>query len=123
LSNPPNLQTEKVHYLGLLSPLPIPNQNWTDISLDFIEGLPKSKGKDVILVVVDRLTKYAHFIPLSHPYTVNNVADMFMENIIKLHGPPASIISDTETRSSQAPSRKNSSLHMIQKFSTAQLIT
>jgi hypothetical protein len=47
---------------------------WTFISMDFIEGLPKSENKDVILVAVDRLTKYAHFIALSHPYTANSVA-------------------------------------------------
>jgi transposase InsO family protein len=64
--------------------------------MDFIYGLPKSRGKDVILVVVDRLTKFAHFIPLSHPYSVQTVADAFMANIIKLHGPPASIVSDRD---------------------------
>jgi hypothetical protein len=47
-------------------------------------------------VVVDRLTKYAHFILLSHPYTVQKIADIFMENIVKLHGPPASIVSDRD---------------------------
>lgn len=69
---------------------------WSEISIDFIEGLPKSRGNDVILVVVDRLTKYAHFIPLSHPYNVQKVANIFMDHIIKLHGPPTVIVSDRD---------------------------
>lgn len=64
--------------------------------MDFIEGLPNSQGKEVILVVVDRFTRYAHFIPLSHPYTVLSVAQAFVDNIIRLHGPPKLIISDRD---------------------------
>jgi hypothetical protein len=64
--------------------------------MDFVEGLPKSKGNDVILVVVDILTKYAHLLPLSHPYTVQKVADLFINNIIKLHGPPTVITTDRD---------------------------
>ncbi|KAK1693984.1 hypothetical protein QYE76_010681 [Lolium multiflorum] len=89
-------KTEKVPYPGLLDPLPIPTSKWSAISMDFIEGLPKSKGHDVILVVVDRLTKYAHFLPLAHPYTVHKVATLFIDNIIKLHGPPTVITTDRD---------------------------
>jgi hypothetical protein len=61
--------------------------------MDFVEGLPRSKGKDVILVVVDRLTKYAHFLTLARPFTAHQVAILFMDNIFKLHGPPKVIVS------------------------------
>ncbi|KAL0398579.1 UNVERIFIED_CONTAM: Retrovirus-related Pol polyprotein from transposon.6 [Sesamum radiatum] len=74
---------------GLLQPLPIPDQAWSCISMDFIEGLPNSEGKDSILVVVDRLTKYSHFLALKHPYTAASVAKIFFDNIYKLHGLPA----------------------------------
>jgi hypothetical protein len=56
-----------------------------------LKGFLPLKEKNVILVVVDRLTKYAHFLPLSHPYIVQTVADFFINNIIKLHGPPTVI--------------------------------
>lgn len=81
---------------GLLEPLPVADMAWEHISMDFIEGLPNSGGKEVILVVVDRFTKYAHFIPISHPYSVLTVAQAVVDNIIKLHGPPKMIISDRD---------------------------
>ena len=68
------LKSKTCYVAGLLQPLPIPNKPWLDVSMGFVEGLLKSHSKDVVLVVVDRLTKFVHFIPLSHPYTVAKVA-------------------------------------------------
>jgi hypothetical protein len=62
---------ETVKALGTLQPLPIPPAIWRDISMDFIVGLPKSGNKSIIMVVVDRLSKYAHFCALQHPFTTS----------------------------------------------------
>ena len=89
-------KTEHVKLPGLLQPLSVPEQAWHTVSLDFIEGLPKSNRCDVILVVVDKFTKYAHFLPLAHPYTALQVAQLYFNNIYKLHGLPSAIISDRD---------------------------
>lgn len=64
--------------------------------MDFSMGLPLCKGKYVIFVVVDRLSKYSHFIAMAHPYTATMVAQVFFENILKLHGMPYSIVIDRD---------------------------
>ncbi|KAG8473465.1 hypothetical protein CXB51_035759 [Gossypium anomalum] len=87
---------ETVAFLGLLQPLPIPERAWSVISLDFIEGLPHSNRKNSILVVVDHLTKYGHFLALSHPFTAKDVAQEFLNHVYKLHGMPDAIISNRD---------------------------
>jgi hypothetical protein len=61
--------------------------------MDFIEGLPQSDRHNALLVVVDKFTKYVHFLPLTHPFTALTVAQLFMDNVYKLHGLPKAIIS------------------------------
>jgi hypothetical protein len=83
---------ETVNLSGTLQPLPIPPAIWKDISMDFITGLPKSANKSVIMMVVDLLSMYAHFCALEHPFTTSTVAQIFMDQVFKLHGMSHSII-------------------------------
>lgn len=89
-------KSENIPYLGLLQPMPLPEMAWTHISMDFIERLPKSQNKDVILVVVERLSKYAHFISMSRPYTAQQVSQLFLGQVFKLHGLPKVILTDRD---------------------------
>jgi hypothetical protein len=77
-----------------LQSLPIPPAIWKDISMDFITVLPKSGNKSVIMVVVNHLSKYAHFCTLQHPLTISTVTQIFMDQVFKLHGMLHSIFFD-----------------------------
>jgi len=89
-------KSEHLHPAGLLQPLPVPSIVWADIGIDFVEALPRVHSKTVILSVVDRFSKYGHFIPLAHPYTAESVAQAFFADIVHLHGVPQSIVSDRD---------------------------
>lgn len=81
---------------GLLQPLPVPSMVWEHVTVDFITGLPLSKTFSVIMVVVDRLTKYTHFGALPPQFKATHAASLFVEIVVKLHGFPASIVSDRD---------------------------
>ncbi|KAJ0441335.1 putative nucleotidyltransferase, Ribonuclease H [Helianthus annuus] len=105
---------------GLLQPLPIPNAIFEDLALDFITCLPNSHGKTVIMVVIDRLSKYGHFIVLPSSFNSFTVATAFINDIIRLHGVPLSIVSDRDARFMTDFWRELHRLNGTQlKFSTA----
>ena len=84
---------------GTLQPLSIPEWKWEDISMDFIVGLPRAqKGYDSIWVIVDRLTKSAHFLRVKTIYRAKKYAELYMDRILCLHGVPKTIISDRGTQ-------------------------
>jgi hypothetical protein len=87
---------ERVKYSGLLDPLPVPDEVWQIILMDFIEGLPKSGLYSCILVVVDKFTKFARFLPIRNPYTVASMAKVFLDFVYKLPRMPEFIISDCD---------------------------
>src|SRR5262249_34145160 len=84
---------------GLLQELPLPEWKWERITMDFVVGLPKTpKGHDSIWVVVDRLTKSAHFIAVKTIYSAAQLAQLYVDRIVRYHGVPVSIISDRGTQ-------------------------
>ncbi|XP_066323166.1 uncharacterized protein [Miscanthus floridulus] len=82
---------------GFLQPMKIPEWKWEEVGMDFIVGLPwTQKGYDSIWVIVDRLTKVAHFLPVKTTYRGPKLAELYMERIVSLHGVPKKIVSDRE---------------------------
>jgi hypothetical protein len=92
------VKDEHRHPTGLLQPLPIPEKKWKVITMDFIIGLPRTNKKhDSIMVVVEKLTKAAHFVPVKTTHTTTNIAEIFMKGISRLHGILRTIVSDRDT--------------------------
>ena len=79
---------------GLLRPLPIPGRPWSHIALDFVTGLPPSGGNTVVLTIIDRFSKAAHFIALPKLPSAWETADLLVQNVFRIHGLPSDIVSD-----------------------------
>jgi hypothetical protein len=93
------VKVEHRHPTGLLQPLSIPEKKWEVMTMDFITGLPRmNKKHDSIMVVVDKLTKASHFVPMKTTHTTTNIAEIFMKEIVRLHGIPRKIVSDKDTK-------------------------
>jgi hypothetical protein len=89
------VKAEHRHPTSLLQPLPIQEKKWEVITMDFITGLPRmNKKHDSIMVVVEKLTKVAHFVHVKTTHTMANIAEIFMKEIARLHGIPRTIVSD-----------------------------
>ena len=84
---------------GLLNPLPIPQWKWDNITMDFVSSFPLTQRKhDAIWVIVDRLTKSTHFLPIRLDYSMDRLADLYVNEIVRLHSIPLSIVSDRDPR-------------------------
>ena len=106
---------------GLLQPLDIPEWKWEDITMDFVEGLPKTVGQhDSIWVIVDRYTNSVHFLPIRTIYIVDQCAYLYVREIVRLHGAPRSIVSDRDpTFTSKFWGSLQKAMGTQLKFSTA----
>jgi len=84
---------------GTLQPLDVPQWKWDNISMDFLTHLPRStKGHDSIWVIVDRLTKCAHFLPMKQKWSMDKLVELYVREVVRLHGVPKSIGSDRDPR-------------------------
>jgi hypothetical protein len=87
---------EHTHPTRLLQTLPIPENKWERISMDFIIGFPRVHGKDCIFLVVDRLTKFAHFFSIATDYNATQVAELFFKEVFRLYPKPLLVTGTTD---------------------------
>jgi hypothetical protein len=93
------VKAEHRHPTGLLQPLPIPKKKWKVVTIDFITKLPRTRRQpNSIMVVVDKLTNDAHFIPIKMTHTTINIAEIYMREIARLHGIPKAIVSNRDMK-------------------------
>ncbi len=84
---------------GLLHPLPVPEWKWERIIMDFMMGLPRTqKNYDAVWVIVDKLTKFTQFLPVRMDYSLDRLAKLYLDEMVRLHGVPVSIVSDRDPR-------------------------
>ena len=84
---------------GLMQLLSIPEWKWDSISMDFVSGFPKTPNNcDIVWVIVDRLTKSSHLVPIKMDYPMEKFAKLYIEKVVSLHGVPSSIVSDRDLR-------------------------
>ena len=93
------MKAEHQRPVGSLQPLAIPEWKWEHITMDFVIGLPRTLGgNNAIWVIVDRLKKFAHFLPMKVNFSLDRLASLYVKEIVRMHGVPVSIVSDRDPR-------------------------
>jgi hypothetical protein len=115
------VKVEHQRLVGQLQPLEVPMWKWDQIAMDFVVGLPKAlSGQDVIWIIVDRLMKSAHFLPIKITDSLDKLTEMHVREIVRLHGVPVSIVSDCDLRfTSKIWERLHEAMGTKLNFSTA----